>query len=100
MDSLASCQPAVVVQCTGSGKVKPRPNVLRLMDEARGEGLKVAVCSAATKSSCIFVVEKMLGLDRYKVSAAGLEPCRTQCKDVKLHVCLLATPLLALSAMP
>jgi hypothetical protein len=63
---------SMVLQHTGSGKVKPRPNVLRLMDEARDEGLKVAVCSAATKSSCIFVVEQMLGPDRYRVSAAGL----------------------------
>lgn len=51
----------------GSGKVKPRPGVLRLMDEARGEGLKLAVCSAATKSSVIFVVEQLLGADRYRV---------------------------------
>ena len=40
------------------------------MDEARGEGLKLAVCSAATKSSVIFVVEQLLGADRYKVHAA------------------------------
>lgn len=41
--------------------------MLRLMDEARGEGLKLAVCSAATKSSVVFVVEQLLGVERYRV---------------------------------
>lgn len=47
--------------------MKPRPNILRLMDAARDENLKVAVCSAATKSSVIFVVEQLLGANRYRV---------------------------------
>ena len=50
-----------------SGKVHPRPGVIRLMDEARAAGLKLAVCSAATKSSVIFVIEQLLGVDRYRV---------------------------------
>jgi hypothetical protein len=49
----------------GSGEVVPRPGVLRLMDEARALGLKVAVCSAATKGSVIFTLESLLGKDRF-----------------------------------
>jgi hypothetical protein len=47
--------------------VKPRPNVLRLMDEARAEGLKVAVASAGTKEAVTLVVQQLLGADRYEV---------------------------------
>lgn len=54
--------------CTGSGQVKPRPGVLRLMEQGRAAGLKLAVCSAATKSSVIFVVEQLLGTEAFKVS--------------------------------
>ena len=50
----------------GSGEVEPRPGVIRLLEEARGAGLKVAVCSAATKSSVILVLENLLGEDRFK----------------------------------
>ncbi len=59
--------PAAVLPPAGSGKVQPRPNVLRLMDEARGEGLKVAVASAGTKEAVTLVVETLLGADRYEV---------------------------------
>ena len=45
----------------------PRPGVLRLVDEARDAGLKVAVCSAATKSSVIHVVKSLFGEARYEV---------------------------------
>ena len=50
-----------------SGEVKPRPGVLELFDEARSLGLKVGVCSAATKSSAICVLENLLGEKRFKV---------------------------------
>lgn len=49
-----------------SGAVKPRPGVLELMDEARAKGIKVAVCSAATKSSVIFCLTNLLGKDRFE----------------------------------
>eukprot|EP00877_Chromochloris_zofingiensis_P014094 jgi/Chrzof1/8939/Cz03g30010.t1 len=52
-------------QMIGSGEVEPRPGVLRLMDEARAAGLNVAVCSAATKSSCVFTVKSLLGEERF-----------------------------------
>lgn len=48
-----------------SGSVPPRPGVLRLMDEAKAAGKKVAVCSAATKSSVILTLESLIGLDRF-----------------------------------
>lgn len=38
------------------------------MDEARAAGLLVGVCSAATKSSAICVVESLLGKERFDVS--------------------------------
>ncbi|XP_076904389.1 haloacid dehalogenase-like hydrolase domain-containing protein At4g39970 [Bidens hawaiensis] len=49
-----------------SGTVEPRPGVLRLMDEAKASGKKLAVCSAATKSSVIMCLESLIGLDRFQ----------------------------------
>ncbi len=50
-----------------SGEVPAREGVVRLMDEAREQGLLVGVCSAATKSSAICVLESLLGKDRFQV---------------------------------
>ena len=36
-----------------------------MMDEARAAGAKVAVCSAATKDAAVFVVQSLLGPDRF-----------------------------------
>lgn len=60
-----------------SGAVPARPGVLRLMDEARAAGLKVAVCSASTKEAAVFVVASMLGEDRF-----GALDCFLAGKDV------------------
>ncbi|KAG6487399.1 hypothetical protein ZIOFF_055985 [Zingiber officinale] len=49
-----------------SGSVEARPGVLRLMDDAKGAGIKVSVCSAATKSSVILSLENLLGLERFQ----------------------------------
>ncbi|KAL4579499.1 hypothetical protein LXL04_015648 [Taraxacum kok-saghyz] len=49
-----------------SGSVEPRPGVLRLMDEAKASGLKLAVCSAATKSSVILCLENLIGMERFQ----------------------------------
>jgi hypothetical protein len=35
------------------------------MDDARAAGLKVAVCSAATKSSVVFTLKNLLGEQRF-----------------------------------
>ena len=59
-----------------SGEVPAREGVLRLMDEARAAGLLVGVCSAATKSSAVCVVESLLGKDRYEVRYAPLPELR------------------------
>ncbi|KAF5198151.1 Haloacid dehalogenase-like hydrolase domain-containing protein [Thalictrum thalictroides] len=48
-----------------SGTVEPRPGVLRLMDEAKAAGIKLAVCSAATKSSVILCLENLIGMERF-----------------------------------
>ena len=44
-----------------AGAVPARPGVLRLMDEARDAGLKVAVCSASAKPAVIHVLSNLLG---------------------------------------
>ncbi|KAE8801544.1 haloacid dehalogenase-like hydrolase domain-containing protein [Hordeum vulgare] len=62
-----------------SGTVEPRPGVLRLMDEVKGAGIKLAVCSAATKSSVVLCLENLLGLERFN----GLD-CFLAGDDVKL----------------
>ncbi|KAM7275309.1 hypothetical protein ACFE04_017175 [Oxalis oulophora] len=49
-----------------SGTVKPRPGVLRLMDEVKAAGIKLAVCSAATKSSVVLCLENLIGLERFQ----------------------------------
>ncbi|KAK9064236.1 hypothetical protein SSX86_015616 [Deinandra increscens subsp. villosa] len=49
-----------------SGSVEPRPGVLRLMDEAKASGKKLAVCSAATKSSVILCLENLIGMERFQ----------------------------------
>ncbi|XP_057500626.1 haloacid dehalogenase-like hydrolase domain-containing protein At4g39970 [Actinidia eriantha] len=49
-----------------SGTVEPRPGVLKLMDEARAAGKKLAVCSAATKSSVILCLENLIGIERFQ----------------------------------
>jgi beta-phosphoglucomutase-like phosphatase (HAD superfamily) len=49
--------------------VTARAGVLDLMDEAREKGLLVGVCSAATKSSAICVLESLLGPERFQVCA-------------------------------
>lgn len=58
----------------GSGQVKPRPGVLRLMEQARAAGLKLAVCSAATKNSVVFVVEQLLGAEAFQARPAPGRP--------------------------
>lgn len=50
-----------------SGEVPAREGVLQLMDEARAKGLLVGICSAATKSSAICVLESLLGKERFQV---------------------------------
>nr|GMC94819.1 haloacid dehalogenase-like hydrolase domain-containing protein At4g39970 [Ipomoea batatas] len=52
-------------QIIKSGTVKPRPGVLRLMDETKAAGKKLAVCSAATKSSVILCLENLIGMERF-----------------------------------
>ncbi|KAL2612664.1 hypothetical protein R1flu_024356 [Riccia fluitans] len=49
-----------------SSGAEPRPGVLELMDEARSMGIKLAVCSAATKSSVVFCLTNLLGKERFE----------------------------------
>ncbi|CAN4126715.1 unnamed protein product [Withania somnifera] len=65
IDTLQDWKTERYKQIIKSGTVKPRPGVLRLMDEAKASGRKLAVCSAATKSSVILCLENLIGLDRF-----------------------------------
>jgi HAD superfamily hydrolase (TIGR01509 family) len=69
IDTLQEWKTAEFERLIASGEVSPRPGVLRLMDEAKAAGLKVGVCSAATKSACVATVTAMLGPARL----AGLD---------------------------
>jgi len=66
VDALQDFKSAEFRRLIGSGEVPPRPGVLRLMDAARAEGLRVAVCSAATRESCVFTVRNLLGEARFE----------------------------------
>lgn len=50
----------------GSGQVQARAGVVELMDTARTAGVPVAVCSAATKAAVVFVLESLLGKQRFE----------------------------------
>ncbi|KAJ8544034.1 hypothetical protein K7X08_025652 [Anisodus acutangulus] len=65
IDTLQDWKTERYKQIIKSGTVKPRPGVLRLMDEAKASGKMLAVCSAATKSSVILCLENLIGLDRF-----------------------------------
>ncbi len=65
---LAGRDPDVCSWHAASGEVPAREGVIRLMDEARADGLLVGVCSAATKSSAICVLKSLLGEQRFNVS--------------------------------
>ncbi|XP_026665451.2 haloacid dehalogenase-like hydrolase domain-containing protein At4g39970 [Phoenix dactylifera] len=49
-----------------SGTVEPRPGVLQLMDDAKCAGVRLAVCSAATKSSVVLCLENLIGIERFE----------------------------------
>lgn len=66
VDVLQDYKSAEFRRLIASGEVPARPGVLRLMDEARAAGLRVAVCSAATRESCVFTVQNLLGEGRFK----------------------------------
>ncbi len=59
------------------GTAQVRPGVLRLIDEARTLGErapKLAICSASTKTSCLFVLDNLLGpqvLQHFDLILAG-----------------------------
>ncbi|CAL5368958.1 unnamed protein product [Camellia sinensis] len=54
-----------------SRTVEPRSGVLRLMDEAKDAGKKLAVFSAATKSSVVLCLENLIGIQLHKLHATG-----------------------------
>lgn len=61
VDTLQDWKSDKYKQMIASGEVPARPGVLKLMDSAREAGLKVGVCSAATKSSVEAVLDALLG---------------------------------------
>ncbi|MCO5586417.1 hypothetical protein L7F22_040357 [Adiantum nelumboides] len=81
-----------------SGSVDPRPGVLELMDEAQAKGLKVAVCSAATKSSVIFCLNNLLGENRIEQLDCFLAGDDVQKKKPDPSIYVEAAKRLAVSA--
>lgn len=54
------------MQIIESGQLPLRPGVKRLVDEAIGENITLAVCSTSNERAVTMVVEKMLGSERRK----------------------------------
>ncbi|KAK1278299.1 hypothetical protein QJS04_geneDACA018835 [Acorus gramineus] len=66
IDTLQDWKTERYKEIISSGTVEARPGVLRLMDEAKAAGIKVAVCSAATKSSVVLCLENLIGMERFQ----------------------------------
>lgn len=81
-----------------SGSVEPRPGVLQLMDEAQAKGIKIAVCSAATKSSVVFCLSNLLGKDRLEQLDCFLAGDDVQKKKPDPSIYIEAAKKLAVSA--
>lgn len=64
IDAVQDWKTSKYQQMIGSGDVPPRPGIIGLMDDARARGIKVAVCSAATKSSVVYCLDSLLGPER------------------------------------
>ncbi len=60
-----------------------RPGIVRLMAEAQAAGVPVAVCSAATKSAVVFVLENLLGKVRRAALRCGLR-CAVACAALRM----------------
>lgn len=55
-----------------SGRLKLRPGVARLVDEATSAGVRLAVCSTSNERAVKLIVEKLLGPDRRRKFSAIL----------------------------
>lgn len=66
IDALQDWKSTRFQQYIGSGNVPARPGINRLFDEAVKAGLKVGVCSAATKSSAIFTLTNLMGKEKFE----------------------------------
>lgn len=64
--ALSRVEHGALVWGAASGAVPAREGVLRLMDETQAAGLALGVCSAATKSSAVCVLESLLGQERFQ----------------------------------
>lgn len=66
IDTLQDWKTDKYKEIIGSGEIKPREGILELMDAARAAGVPVAVCSASTKAACLFVMDNLLGKERFE----------------------------------
>lgn len=67
-----------------------RPGVLRVIDEAASlPNVKLAICSASTKTSCLFVLDNLLGkpTGNSRLVRAGVSICVGiyYAKDIRKH---------------
>ncbi|GAX79615.1 hypothetical protein CEUSTIGMA_g7056.t1 [Chlamydomonas eustigma] len=72
LDELQHCWEEHYQRSVSEGYLDARPGVLRLMDEAREAGLKLAVCSNSPKSSVEEALLKLLGPGRFNELACFL----------------------------
>lgn len=62
------------MEIISSGKLTPRPGILRLIDESIKNGIPLAVCSTSNEKSVNLIVEHLLGKNRkryFKAILAG-----------------------------
>jgi len=68
VDALQTRKTEVFQSYISSGQAEMRPGIERLMDEAISQkealNLSLSICSASTKSSCLFVLNELVGQDR------------------------------------
>ncbi|KAK9818786.1 hypothetical protein WJX74_008854 [Apatococcus lobatus] len=66
IDTLQEWKTARYQELIGSGDVQARPGIKRLVGEAMSVGLKVGVCTAATRSSAVVVLQSLLGRETFE----------------------------------
>ncbi|KAA8492551.1 Haloacid dehalogenase-like hydrolase domain-containing protein [Porphyridium purpureum] len=95
VDELQDRKTEIYKEFIATGVAKQRPGILRLMDEAIAAkqrlNLKLAICSASTKSSCLFTLDNLVGPERLKhfdVILAGDDVPQKKPDPMIYNVCL------------
>lgn len=77
-------------QLLAAGVIPPRPGVRRLLQEARAQGIRLAIATTSAPANAIALLETALGADApgwFEVIAAGdIVPAKKPAPDVYLYV--------------